>query len=240
MIEEYRMQGLTDIVVSTEGEAQVTHTTAYMRTGKVLTYPRSSLDEVGCIAVVLLHTRSNGQYVGVDDDVQGVHAHLLGQDPVGPFSNLYAPFVARGLSLFIEAHHHHGSPIAHYVLGMLDEHLLPFLQGDTVHDTLALHALQSCGNHLPLTGVDHHRHLGNIRLCSNHIQEVHHLGLGIQQTVIHVDVYHKGAILHLLTGDGHSLLVFLLLDESQEFPAARHITAFTHIDERIHGELFQS
>lgn len=77
MVEENSMHGLADVVVATERETKVANATADMGSFEVLPYPRRSLDEVEGIIIVLFYTCSNRQDIGVKDNVQGIHAHLL-------------------------------------------------------------------------------------------------------------------------------------------------------------------
>ena len=194
--------------------------------------PLRSTDKIQRIGIMLLHTRSNSQHVGVEDDILRQETHLVNQQPVGPFCYFYPALIRGSLSLFVEAHHHHGSTHALHVACMTQKHLLTLFQGDGVHDTLALHTLQASHNHIPLTGINHHRHTGNIRLRSYQVQEMHHLCLRIQQSVIHIDIDDHGTILHLFACYLQSLLVALLLNQSQELTGTGHVTAFAHIDER--------
>ena len=233
------MHGLTDIVVATERKTQVTHTTTDMSTRQVFVNPSCRTDKISGIGIMLFHPRSHSQHVGVEDNIQGVHSHFLRQQTIGPLGNCYTTLVARGLALFIETHHHHSSTIALYVASMFQELLLTLFQRDRVHDAFSLHTLQARTNHLPVRGVDHHRHLSDIGLCSNHIQEVHHLGLGIKQAVIHIDINHEGTITHLLTGNANSLIVTFFLYQSQELARASHVTAFTHVHELHLGRYLQ-
>ncbi len=89
--------------------------------------PVCCLDKVCGVTVVLLHTSGHSQHVGVEDDIQRIHAHLFRQQTVGPFCNLYTTFVTGSLSLFIEAHDYHGSTIALDITGMFQELLFSFL-----------------------------------------------------------------------------------------------------------------
>ena len=63
---------------------------------------------------------------------------------------------------------------------MRKEYFLTLLQTDGIDNTLALAALQASHYDVPFGRVDHHRNLRNIRLGSNHIQEVNHLGFRIE------------------------------------------------------------
>ena len=129
---------------------------------------------------MLLHTGSNGQYIWVKDNIERIHANLLSQKTICTACNLNSTFVCSGLSLFVEAHHHHRSTIAHTVAGVAQKHLFTLLQRDAVDDGLALYTLQSSSNDLPLRGVDHYGYAGNIRLRGYQVEEGHHLLSGIE------------------------------------------------------------
>ena len=59
--------------------------------GQVLLDPAHRLDEVHPVVVVLLDAGGHREDVGVEDDVLGREAHLLGEDAVGPAADLLAP-----------------------------------------------------------------------------------------------------------------------------------------------------
>ena len=70
-----------------------------------------------------------------------------------------------------------------------------------------------------------------------------HLGLGIEQAVVHVDVNHLCAILYLLAGDAECFVVFLLVNQSQELARTGHVASFAHIHKVVFGlhlEQFQA
>ena len=223
------MHRLTNIVVASKGKTQVTHTSAHVRSSQVFLDPSGGFDEVGGIAVVFLHTRRHSQHVGVEDDIQRIHPHLVDEQSIGPFGNFYPTLITRGLTLFIETHHHHRSTIAHHIAGVLQEFRLILLQRDGVDDALSLHTFQSRLDHLPVRRVDHHRHTGDIGLRSDTVQEVHHLCLRIQQTVVHIDIYHEGSVSHLFTGNAERLVVVSFFNQPEELPRTCDVTSFTHI-----------
>ena len=151
--------------------------------------------------------------------------------------------IGRGLSLLVEAHHHDGGTIAHHIAGMADEDILAFLKRDGIDDALALAALQCGSDDIPARRINHNRYARDIGLGSNQLQEMRHFLAGIEQSVVHVDINHHGAVTDLLAGYGDSFIVLLLLDQSQELPTAGHIAALTHIDEAHLGrdvEAFES
>ena len=112
---------------------------------------------------------------------------------------------------------------------MLHKLRLALLKRDGVDDALALHALQSRTDDLPVGRVDHHGHSGNLRLGGNHIEEGGHLLTGIEQAVVHIDIDHECPVFHLLTGDGQSLVVVLFLNQPQELPRTSHVTTLSDI-----------
>ena len=243
MIEENSMHGLAYIVVATQGETQVADASADVGSGKVALNPSCRLDEVNGIVVVLFHACGDGQHIGVEDDVQRIHPYFFGQYLVGALGNFDAALITGGLPFLIEAHHYHGSTIALHILGVTDEHFLAFFQRDAVHDTFALDAFQSCHDDLPFRRIKHHGHTGYLRLGGYHVEEVHHLRLGVKKAVIHIDVDDEGAVFHLLSGNGHGFLVLLFLDQTKKLSRTCNIATLTHIHEMNLGryiERFQS
>ena len=156
------MHSLTDIVVSPEGEREVADTAAHVCAGQILTYPPCGSDKVGGIGIMLLHTCGHSQHIRVEDDVQRIHAHLFCEDTVGSLGYLYTTLVGGRLSLFVETHYHHRGTEPLHVFGMFDEFLFSLLQRDGVDDGLSLHTLQSRHDNLPVGGVDHHGHSGDV------------------------------------------------------------------------------
>ena len=229
MMQEYTMNRFTDIRIATEREREVADSTTDMCSWQILMNPLGGTDEFHGIIVVFLHTRSDSKHIRVEDDVERIHPQFIYQEVIGTLGNLDTSLIGSSLSHFIEAHHYYGGTIAHHIPDMREKHLFTLLQGDGVHDTLTLTALQSGKNHIPLRGVNHHRHLGDFRFCRYHIEEVHHLSLGIQQPVIHVHVHHGCTISHLPTGDTDGFLITFFINQSQELPATSHVTAFAYI-----------
>ncbi len=179
---------------------------------------------------MFLHTRGNGQHIGVEDDIERVHAYLVHKDAVGTLRYFYAALVGSGLSYLVEAHHHTGGSVTHDVSGMGDKHLLAFLQGNRVDNTLALHTFQAGKDDLPFRGVDHDRHLGNLWFCRYHVEKMSHLCLGIQQSVIHIDIDHRGSVRHLLACYTQRFLIILFINQTKELPATSYVTAFSNVN----------
>ncbi len=138
------------------------------------------LDEGDAVAVVLLDAGGDGEDVGVEDDVLGREADLLGQQLVGPLADRHLALDGVGLALLVERHHHHGRAVAQHLPRVLQERLLALLHADGVDDGLALHALEARLDHRPLGRVDHERHAGDVGLGGDQVEERHHRLLGVR------------------------------------------------------------
>ena len=231
MMQEYTMNRFADIRIATEREREVADSTTDMCSRQILMNPLGGTDEFHGIIIMLLHTRSDGKHIRVEDDIERIHSQFIYQEMIGTLGNLDTSLIGSGLPHFIEAHHHDGSTIAHHITCMREENFFTLLQGDGIHDTFTLTALQSGKNYIPLRGVYHHRHLGNLRFCRYHIEEVHHFCLGIQQSVVHIHVHHGCTICHLLAGNTDGFLITFLINQSQELPTTSYITAFAYVNE---------
>ena len=150
VIQEYGVHSLADIVVSSERETKVAHTSAHVCSRQIVVNPFCSADKVECISIVLLHTCGNSQHIGVKNYVEWVHSHLFCQYLIRTLSYLYASLVGCGLSFFVKAHHHYSSSVTLHILSMLNKLLFALFQRDRVYDALSLNALQSGLNHLPV------------------------------------------------------------------------------------------
>src|SRR5256885_1690506 len=180
VVEEHRVHRLAHCVVAAERERHVAHTAAHQRVRQLALDAARGLDERQRIAVVLLDAGSDGENVGVEDDVLGRKTDALGENAVGARAHGEAALDRIGLTLLVEGHDHRRRPVAAQRAGVLDEHLLALLQADRVDDRLALHALEPGLDHRPLRGIDHHRYAGDVRLHRHQVQEAHHGGLCVQ------------------------------------------------------------
>ena len=191
---------------------------------------------------MLGHTRCDGQDVGVEDDVLRREAGLLGEQSVGALTDGDLTLEDVRLTRLVEGHHDRSGPQSTHTPGMTEKLLLALLQTDRVDDALALYAHQPLLYDAPFRGVDHNRHAGDVRLRGDQVEEDAHLILGLQQAVVHVDVEHLRAVLHLLAGDGERLLVLLLLDQSEELTRAGHVASLADVEEvvfRLHLQQIQ-
>lgn len=87
MMQEGRMKSPAHRLIPPEGEGNVRHTAADLAPwADPLDFP-AGLEEVDGIVVVLSHASSDGEDVGVENDVLWVEAHLLYQDPESPLAD---------------------------------------------------------------------------------------------------------------------------------------------------------
>eukprot|EP00972_Heterocapsa_arctica_P000941 130624-Heterocapsa_arctica.AAC.1 len=78
------------------------------------------------------------------------------------------------------------------------ELLLADLEGDRVHNALALHALQALPDRDKLGGVSHEGKLGHVRLRHAHAHEPAHRRLVADEDRAEVEAQDARALLHLL------------------------------------------
>ena len=175
MIQEDGVHGFAQVIVAAERETEVAQSAAHAGTRQVLADPGRCLDKVQPVTVVFLHSRGNGQDIGVKDDILGRELNFFCQQAVGTLRDFNLPVVARGLSLFVKTHHDHSGSHPADFTGVVQEFLLPFLERDTVDDAFALHALQSGGNDFPSRGINHDGNPGDGRIGHQQIQECRHL-----------------------------------------------------------------
>ena len=181
---------------------------------------------------MLLDARGDGEDVGVEDDVLGREAHLIDQHAVGALADLDLAREGVGLALLVEGHDHGGGAVALDQLGLVLELLDAFLHGDGVDDALALDAAQPGLDHLPLGGVHHDRHAGDVGLGRDQVQKAHHGGLAVEHGLVHVHVDHLRAVLDLLARHGQGLFVLAVEDHAREGFRARDVGALADVDEQ--------
>ena len=132
------------------------------------------LDEGDAVAVVLLDAGRDREDVGVEDDVLGRKAGLLGQQLVGARADRDLALERVGLALLVERHHDHRRAIGAHQPRLAQELLLALLHRDRVDDRLALHAFEPGLDHRELRGIDHHRHARDVGLGGDEVEELDH------------------------------------------------------------------
>src|SRR5690606_4974371 len=139
----------------------------------------------------------------------------------------------------VEGHDHDRGAVALAQAGVGLELLDTFLHRDGVDDALALDALEAGLDDLPLGGVEHDRHPGDVGLTGDQIEEGHHGLLRIQHALVHVDIDDLSAGLYLLQRHFQRFGVILLADQPGEPGRARDVGALADVDEQgvaIDGE----
>ena len=199
--------------------------------GQIGADPAGRLDEVDAVVVVLGNAGGDRKDVGIENDVFGRKAHLLGEQPVGPLADRGLALEGVGLPLLVEGHHDDGCAIAPAQPGLAQEFGLAFFHRDAVDDGFALHASQTGFDHRPLGGVDHDRHPRDVGLGRNQIQEARHRGHRIEHRLIHVDVDDLRAVFDLLARDLQRLIILLGQDQPGEGLGAGDIGALADIHE---------
>ncbi len=168
------MHGLAHALVAAEGEGEVRHAARYMHVRQLRLDAARGLDIGAGVVVVLLDAGGDGEDVGIEDDVFGREADLLGEQLVGALADGELALRRLGLAFLVEGHHHHGGAIAANFAGMFEEGSLPFLQADGVDHRLALHAFQPGLDHRPFRGIDHDRHARDVGLGGDQIEKGDH------------------------------------------------------------------
>lgn len=81
------------------------------------------------------------------------------------------------------------------------------------------------------TGGDHHRDARDVRLGGDQVEVLDHRLLGVEHALVHVDVEHLCAVLHLLARDHHRFVEPAFQDQLLELRAAGDVGAFADVDE---------
>ena len=76
---------------------------------------------------MLLDSSRHGKYVGVEDNVLRLEAHLFGQNAVRTLADADLALDCVGLPLLIERHYYDGGPIPAYDSCLPDEFLFSLL-----------------------------------------------------------------------------------------------------------------
>ena len=154
---------------------------------------------------------------------------LVDKNVIAARTDRHFAFSGVGLAFFIERHHNHRCAIAARKFRVMNELCFAFLQTDGVDDGLALHAFQPRLDYRPLAGIDHDRHLADIRFGGDQVQERYHGLLRIQHGFIHVDVDDLCAIFHLVTGNAQCFRIVVIQYQTGECFRAGNISPLAHI-----------
>jgi hypothetical protein len=231
VLQEHRVDRLAHRLVAAEREADVGYAAGNVAQGKAPAQFAGGLDEGDGVPVVLVDAGRDREHVGVEDDVFGREPDAGGQQRVGAGADADLAFDGVGLAVLVEGHHHHRRAVPAHQPRLAQELAFALLERDRVDDALALQALETGLDHLPLRGVDHHRDPGDVGLGGDQLQEVDHRLLRVEQALVHVHVQHLGAGLDLLARDRDRLVQPALLDQLAEAGAAGDVGPLADVDE---------
>ncbi len=225
------MHRLAHALVAAESEGEVRHAARHMYVRQLFLDAAGRLDEGAAVVVMLLDAGGDGEDVGIEDDVLGREADLLGQEFVGALADVEFPCRRVRLAFLVEGHDHHGGTVALHFTRVIEKRLLAFLHADGIDHGLALHAFQARLDHRPFRRVEHDRHARDVGLGGDEVQEGDHGLLGVEHALVHVDVDHVGAVLDLLARDLERRGVVVRLDQLTEARGAGDVGPLAHHDE---------
>ena len=170
----------------------------------------------------------NRQDVGVENDVLGGEAELLGKKIEGAFANAHFFVSLSCLTLFVKRHHDSCSTVAANQFSTPEELFFAIFQADRIDDRLTLNTLEACFEDFPFGAVNHDGHCTDVRLPRDEPQVFGHRLCTIQQGVIHVDIDHARAALNLIPRDLNGFLKQFFPNQASKLSGARHIGPLTN------------
>ena len=244
MVEENRVHGLANWIVTPECERQVGDAARSICTRQIRLDPSHRLDEVDSVARVFGNAGSDRKDIDIENYILRRNVQSFREQPVSPPADFCFPVKCGGLTLFVEGHHHHCCPESVYFFCFFQERLLALLQAYGVYNAFALSVFQTRDNGVPMRRIDHQRCLRHSRVIGNVSHEFLHAGAAVQHRVIHVYVNDGCAVLYLLCCNLKTGLIVAGSYQPCEFSRARHIRAFSDIREiavlQVNADCFQS
>jgi len=232
VVQKHRVDRLADGVVAAKAEADVRDAARHFRVRQVLANPRRRADEVDGVVRVLVDAGRDREHVRVDDDVLGREPDAIDEQVVRAACHLDPTLIAVRLTALVEAHDDGRGAIVPDELGLTQKLGLAFLHRDRVDDGLSLNAFETGFDDVPLRRVDHHRHARDVRLGRDQAQEANHRRLRVEHRLVHVDVDHLRAVLHLLARDFDGSGVIAAEDQLRECARAGDVRPFANVDEQ--------
>mmetsp|Transcript_55188 Transcript_55188/g.146427 ORF Transcript_55188/g.146427 Transcript_55188/m.146427 type:complete len:1471 (+) Transcript_55188:155-4567(+) len=194
--------------------------------------PVARFDEVLAVVVVLDEASGDREHVRVENDVPRREVDLgADHDVVRALAHVDLVLVAGGLALLVEGHDDNGGAKALDNLGLADKLGLALLERDGVDDALALAALKAGLDDVEFGRVDHERQLRDVGLGDEHVEELLHRVLAVEQALVHVDVDHLRARLGLVARDLERLVVLAVEDELLVLHRARNVAPLADVHE---------
>ncbi len=235
VVEKNGVHSLADIVVAAEREREIAHASADLCAREILLNPTGCVDKVECVSVVPLDAGRHGEDVRVENDVDGVESDRIDENTVCAAANSNATLERVGLTLFVERHNDHGGTHRLDKARMFDKRRFALFEADGVDYTFALQAFKSGLDDVPLRRIEHERHARDVGVGRKEVDEMTHLRLGVEHSVVHINVDDLCAVFDLSSSDVARLIVVFFVDKSQKLTAARHVTSFADVDEIAFG-----
>ena len=231
MMQEYGVHRLAELVVPSEGERQIAHTSAHLCSRQIPLYPLHRIQKIKRVTIMLSHSGGDGQYIGIEHYVASFETCLFRKQLIGAAAYLYTAVKRSGLPLFVECHDHHGSSERPYLAGMVKKLLLSTLQRYGIDNRTPLDATHRAAYHLHIRGIYHHGKPGGRSVGTEQHDKAFHLRDGIYHTVIHIDVEYPGSFGNL--GGRHFKCgrKIPFVDKSQEFTAAGYVASLPYLHE---------
>ena len=213
VVQESTVHGLAHGIDPAEGKRHVGNTTADVAERVAAVNLLRRLEEVQRVVGVLRKARAHRQHIGIEDNVFLGEPRLLRQQAMRPVRDGDAVILGMRLTALVKAHDHDRRAVAANEPRLAQELRLAVLQGDGVDNSLALQALQARLDNLPLGGIHHHGHAGDIRLGRDEVQKAPHGHRAVNHAVVEANIQHPRPFLHLRAGNLQRLLILLLADE---------------------------
>ena len=121
MIEEYRVNGFTHLIIPPEGKRYVADATACFGIFQVFLDPAHGIDEVHRIIIVLLHPGTDDQDIRIEDNILWREVNLVDKYIVGTLADFNPSLERIGLSFFVESHNNHRCPVSFQQLSLFAE-----------------------------------------------------------------------------------------------------------------------
>ncbi len=231
VIEKAGVHRLADVVVAAKGEREVADAAGDLGALALFLDEPRRFDEGARVAVVLLDTRRDGEHVGIEDDVFRRESHFFRQDAERALRDRHLVVDRRCLTGLVEGHHDDRGAVGPDLPRLFLEYLLALLEADGVHHPFPLEAFQAGLDHRELGGVHHDGEARDVGLRRDEVEKRGHHSLGVEQSLVHVDVEDVRAAFHLISRDLERFLVGSFLHQPREFHRTGHVGPLAHEDE---------
>ena len=181
---------------------------------------------------MLFDARGNGKNIGVENNVFWRKIHLVHQHPISALANADLALKGVGLAFLVKGHDDSGRAIALDQTRLAFEFVQTLFHADGVDNAFALYAAQTRFDHLPLGGINHHWHFGNVRLARHQIEKFDHGRLAVEHGLVHIHINDLRAVLNLLARHGQRVFVLATQNHAGKSFRARDIGTLANINEQ--------